>query len=401
MAEKIPPSYPYRSIPKNDTNNNNSNNKWLKHALSSGIIKSINNSSSPQNDDQYRPNTTNEILMIGSDTYGLNSEPPVYNIFPQGYATRSAGEYTIHYFKQNHVLLFLRLVEVSRFLWNQSKQQPNNDHHSSAIETKDAIVLTNPVDHGYQYLWITSKFSFQHTLHYFLFNELNPTVDRTQFSFKVWSTLSLLNSLKGMHSYGWIHCKLNTYSYYFEQPSTITDWSLCGFYQSQPISISKSSKSSPTSSSNSSPTTTSSLSPSLFISSKNTVLELDEYSPPELIKQLQPNTTSLKFNPKMAFTPSIDVWSLGCILYSLATGKYAFQHIQEYQMLLSTNQLQSKIDAMLNEVAFVDESYKTILSRMLQIDPSKRDHLTSLIAYWVDVHNLNEDDDDDDEIDED
>ncbi|KAI8333563.1 hypothetical protein BC941DRAFT_516067 [Chlamydoabsidia padenii] len=363
----------YRSVPDNDNvavtvysnNAKQVDNDGVFDAISAlaSLTRRINNSA--PDDDYYNPTNANNTLLLESFAYTLYA--PIYSGFPEGYTTRSATrthntmphQYpptacTIHYFTSSSTTWFSRLLQTTTSLQQQ-------DQHNYLM-TFDAVTLTTPTKNGgYQYIWITSPFHLHHTLQHLLFDTTSqqPTVvDYTQFSFKAWSTLSMLKALQHVHDHGWIHRKINTSSFFYDQASTVTDWHLTGFYQS-------------------------SRQVDNDLDDDDNGLVLDECTAPEWIFYQQKQQIS---------RPSMDIWSLGCVLYTVATGKHAFSHLTDYQTLVQSGQLQTKLNSLLDDVARVDDSYRELLWRMLQINPDARASLTSLIEYWIQANGLEDED---------
>jgi hypothetical protein len=342
LSEKLASTPTYRSVPTvapvSQDNDDGAAPFSATTALAS-LTRGINNTAT-FTDDYYEPTTTKDTLLLESFAYALHSDAPLFASFPQGYATRSAtrthstGQHpsstaipcTIHYFPSSSAVWFSQLLQTATHL-----------HTAQSLVTYDAVRLSTPTKHGgYQYIWITSPFHLDHTLDHLLFDDSSSSmVDCTHFSFKAWSTLSMLRALHHMHSQGWIHRKINPTSFFYDQASTVTEWHLTGFYQSTQ-------------------------------SGAHTHDEWDDYSAPET-----------------GAHPSMDIWSLGCVLYTLATGK----------RLGDMHPLQTKLNTMLDEVAAVDASYRELLGRMLQINPDARDSLPNLIAYWTHTNGLDDDDD--------
>ncbi|CAO3581836.1 unnamed protein product [Absidia cylindrospora] len=374
--------------------NNAIDNDDTPPTMMTSLTRKVNNNDSDGN--YYEPSSTHETLLLQSFAYTLHKEAPSYAFFPQGYATRTATrtynlqhtpsprgqqsiECTIHYFPASSLPWFRQLINTNAGLQDHHRQaamnhdDDNNDDDqetpsAAGLHTYDAITLSQPTAQGhYQYIWITSPFHQQHTLQSLLFDNTNgghSVVDCTQFSFKAWSTLSMLKSLNYFHQCGWIHRKLNGACFFYDQASSVTEWRLTGFYQSiwytgLPDDTSHG-----------------------VSAAANNIIEWDECSAPECMASA---TTA------MISYPSMDIWSLGCVLYSVATGKRAFQHLNEYQMVLRSGQLQTKITSMLDEVALVDDSFKELLRRMLHISPNARDSMQNLISYWIQVNQLDDD----------
>ncbi|CAO3600634.1 unnamed protein product [Absidia cylindrospora] len=413
LSEKLAPKpTTYQSIPiKDDSNIRTASGDSDDDGLASAAIaasaiasltRTINNSPMHNHDDYYDPTSSNDTLLVESFVYSLCNEAPTYAVFPQGYATRLATrtlstshhqqqpqpiECTIHYFPSSAATWFGQLLQTTINLQDRQRGATADDNGSVygggggtfGLFTYDAIALSEPTKHGkYQYIWITSPYQLHHTLHYLLF-DTHTVVDCSQFSFKAWSTLSMLKALHQVHEHGWIHRKINTFSFFYDQASTVTDWSLSGFYQSKYYTGQLETHPRLTSTDNDDIDTA-------------TDLQLDECSAPEWIGYMENNRGSPPF-ASIVSHPSMDIWSLGCVLYTVATGKRAFQHVHEYQDLLAQSRqaLQAKLDTMLDEVALVDDAYKELLRRMLQIDPHARDSLVSLMDYWVHTNQLDDD----------
>lgn len=345
VSEKLASTPTYRSVPTAAPLSLDDGDVATVSATTAlaSLTRGINNTATHK-DDYYDPTTTKETLLLESFAYAMHPNAPLFATFPQGYATRSATRTlntaqhssstatpcTIHYFPSSSAVWFSQLLQTATRL-----------HTDQGLVTFDAVRLSTPTEHGgYQYIWITSPFHLDHTLDHLLFDSSSSSmVDCTQFSFKAWSTLSMLKALHHMHSQGWVHRKINTTSFFYDQASTVTEWHLAGFFQSTQ---------------------------SRTHSNSNDDMVRDDYSAPET-----------------GARTCMDIWSLGCVLYTLATGK----------RLGEMHPLQTKLDAMLDEVARVDASYGELLGRMLQINPDARDSLPNLIAYWTHTNGLDDDDD--------
>jgi serine/threonine protein kinase len=102
------------------------------------------------------------------------------------------------------------------------------------------------------------------------------------------------------------------------------------------------------------------------------------YLSPELVKDRH------RFNNKS------DIWALGCILYEIVTEEMAFTNWTLLHYTLSDPQ--SRANVCIPSHAPVDERWKDrlsgILSKMMEVEPSKRPTASNLFQIFSDFHHL-------------
>ena len=101
------------------------------------------------------------------------------------------------------------------------------------------------------------------------------------------------------------------------------------------------------------------------------------YMAPEAITNQAPVTNSSKHNQIVKIAPSTDVWSLGCILYSMTFGKTPFQHLNPIQKLQAIVSPSYKIDF----PKYHNPALTAVLKRCLQRDAKKRPSISELLSH--------------------
>ena len=94
------------------------------------------------------------------------------------------------------------------------------------------------------------------------------------------------------------------------------------------------------------------------------------YRPPELLKEDMPR-----------FTSKVDIWSLGCVMYELCTGKRAFE--SDFSIFMSAqNPPLHLVIHMEGAEERTNARLQTILQAMLEFNPSKRPTAESLVITF-------------------
>ncbi|KAI8393494.1 kinase-like domain-containing protein [Radiomyces spectabilis] len=289
----------------------------------------------------YEPNAPAHTTFMNA-SFELSEAPPVYEAV---YAIRQCSgnkqPYTVHYFTQDNRDAFIRSVTSAQIL-----SSPR------IIEHHMAIALDQPTPKGYQYLWLTSTVFPHQSLRHFLFESTVRAIDPSRFVFQSWSVYSILNAIGEMHAQGRVHMNLNLDSFFYEKPSTITEWHLTGLQQS------------------------------CRIGETIKLTSVDVNAAPEI-----------STHSGVVAHPAMDIWALGCIVYCIATQRPLFDSIQQRTSLFANPaQLNTHIDNAIAVASQVHPSYQRLLAVMLQPLHSDRQTINQLASYWAKANELYEDD---------
>ncbi|KAF7722853.1 hypothetical protein EC973_002655 [Apophysomyces ossiformis] len=278
-------------------------------------------------------------LRLGGVDYVLLPDTTYYD----SYVTRTCqlGEetYTLHYFLNTAQPQFTISAYLARTIASSNVIQ-----HCKAFELRPQTL------HGYQFIWITSPCIPHQSLEHLL-SGTNRVVDIGEFPFKVWSVYSILKSVADIHAQRYVHLNLSPSCYFYEKASSVTEWRLAALDQS------------------------------LCEGAEAIIPQLNAYSAPEL------------HNPNVTANPSADIWSLGCIVYTIATGKQLFDTAEDT--------LQPHIGAQIikawQEAGKVHQCFGELLEGMLQADPMLRLSADKLLTQWVTANALDDEEEDEDE----
>ncbi|KAI9496755.1 kinase-like domain-containing protein [Zychaea mexicana] len=296
--------------------------------------------------------------------YQFTRDPPMFLDEEQSrvpkYAMRSivhtpAGNsknYTLHYFVKQAKSAFIRNVTTTCAIGSASNR---------VIQHRDAIAMDHSTRRsGHQYLWITEPCVPQQSLHYVLSGS-DKSIDVSDYPFKAWSTYAMLDALKDVHAANYVHLGLTSWSFYYADPEAISDWQITGFDQTH------------------------------CAGERIAEARLNQWSAPELFATASSDNRRCF---RQTAQPASDIWSLGCIIYTLATGRsLTIDHNQTAQLSRrDRDQLFIHVTSACNEAGAVNESYRTLLEGMLQPDPARRSTAANLAAYWKEANGLYDDD---------
>ncbi|KAI8139815.1 kinase-like domain-containing protein [Fennellomyces sp. T-0311] len=296
------------------------------------------------------------IVLKGA--YQLTRDPPVFgddDRVPK-YVTRSivnqssGKNYTLHYFTQSTQGAFMRSVNTTCAI-----DSPR------VIQHQDAIALSQSTQpSGYRYLWITAPCIPTQSLHNALAGQ-DKNVDLNDYPFKAWSTYALLEAVKDIHAANFAHLGLKPSCFFYADPEdSISDWQVTGFDQAHPAG------------------------------ERLTEARLNQWSAPELFSTASSDNRRCF---RQTVQTASDIWSLGCIIYTLATGRNLtidLNHTAELSRR-DRDQLYIRVTSACNEAGTINESYRTLLEGMLQPDPSRRSTAEHLADYWKEANGLYDD----------
>lgn len=288
-------------------------------------------------------------LFLFSGVYTSHEEEKV-TYLKEGYAIRTfdaddGRKHTIHYFSSANLDIFVQSVYA--VLGCSSSKEENY-----VMKNERAIVLCKPTPHfNYQYIWITSPMIPENSLYHLLFERTSWTfVDHHNADYKIWSIYSILKSIETLHSHKFVHLAIDLKAFYYDHETKATDWRLGNFGYAQ--------------------------------SSLNTVTLRSPYSSftaPEVIRYNQGGGELS------------DLWSVGCVIYTIATGgQLLFENDTQVKNLITFNDdMKQHLKVQIRDQV-ENPVFKTILEELLQVDPFQRKNISQILDYWNGVYNMEE-----------
>lgn len=287
-------------------------------------------------------------LFLFSGVYTSQEEEKV-TYLKEGYAIRTfdaddGRKHTIHYFSSANLGIFVRSVfGVTRC---------SSSEEDYVMKSERAIVLCKPTPHfNYQYIWITSPMIPENSLHYLLFERTSWTfVDHHNADYKIWSIYSILKSVETLHRHKVIHLAIDLKAFYYDHETKATDWKLGNFGYAQ--------------------------------SSTNPVILRSPYTSftaPEIIHH---NKGGSELS---------DLWSLGCVIYTVATGGLLlFENDTHVKNLVTFNDdMKQHLKVQIRDQV-ENHVFKTILEDLLKVDPFQRKGISQIMDYWNGIYNMDE-----------
>lgn len=317
----------------------------------------------------YAQLSDEELLQLEPDVLGplflfsglyTSSENEQVNYLQDGYAVRTFDandgiKHTVHYFSAAHLDTFVRSVHaVLRASPNRSKRS-SLVAPSYIIKSERAIILNSPTPHNqYQYIWITSPMIPEHSLHHLLFERTRWTfIDYRNIDYKIWSIYALLKSVEALHNHKFVHLAIDLKAFYFDHEMKATDWRLGNMSYARLMSRPRGD----------------------IVFPPNT-----QFTAPEIIQQKE----KLRLE-------SADIWSLGCVIYTVATGgSLLFQDASEVKSLTVFHDDMKQHLKMQIRQNVESDVFQNILERMLQVDPTDRKSIKNVLDYWNSIYNMEE-----------
>ncbi|KAI8890807.1 hypothetical protein K501DRAFT_328364 [Backusella circina FSU 941] len=296
---------------------------------------------------RVEPEAREKLVLFG----GLYTSPETEPLkdYGGGYAMRdfstSYGQLiTVHYFNEN---LLKPFINSAYALSSFTLPSPHMVKHIRAI------VLSQPTPKNkYRYIWITSPVKPEFSLYNVLLDKslVETQIDKADINFQIWSIYSMMKSIEALHSHDFVHLNITPNAFFYEDPNEVTDWKLYGFD---------------------------------YALKENVALEaydLNSSSAPELILE-----TSSGFAKK-----EIDVWSLGCTIYTLVTGQSLFETTDQVKDLLSDGTAMSAhLEKAFETIGHANDTFEQAVRPMLQILPGNRKPITEIVQLWDQVYNMN------------
>ncbi|KAI7902393.1 kinase-like domain-containing protein, partial [Cokeromyces recurvatus] len=267
--------------------------------------------------------------------------------------TNKGEKQTIHYFSNHRLDTFVRSVHAVLCITSNQQRKDKNLIQPYIIKSERAIVLNRPTPiFNYQYIWITSPMIPEYSLYHIMMKPSNSSfVDTHQIGYKVWSINALLKSIDTVHSHGFAHLAIDLTSFYINHEMKTTDWRLGNFDFARLLT-------------------------DKYVYSRGGIKfpPHTSYTAPEIIQEKQITLDQLK---------KVDIWSLGCVIYTLVTeGLILFEDATHIKNLMTFN------DDMKNYLKIVIRDhvenllFKNLLELMLQVYPDNRKTIKEIISYW-------------------
>ncbi|KAI7868045.1 uncharacterized protein EV154DRAFT_453671 [Mucor mucedo] len=288
-------------------------------------------------------------LFLFSGVYTSHEEEKV-TYLKEGYAIRTfdaddGHKHTIHYFSSANLDTFTR--SVFGIIRCSSSTEENY-----VMKSERAIVLCKPTpEFSYQYIWITSPMIPENSLYYLLFERTSWTfVDHHNADYKIWSIYSILKSIETLHSHKIIHSAIDLKAFYYDHETKATDWRLGNFGYAQ--------------------------------SSSNPVALQSPYTSftaPEIVYY---NKGGSELS---------DLWSAGCVIYTVATGGLLlFDDATQVKNLVTFNDdMKQHLKVQIRDQV-ENHVFKTILDDLLKVDPFQRKGISEIMDYWNGIYNMDE-----------
>ncbi|KAI9266335.1 kinase-like domain-containing protein [Helicostylum pulchrum] len=295
-------------------------------------------------------------LYLFSGKYTSGEEEKV-TYLRDGYAIRTFVDaddgikHTIHYFSASNLKTFVRSVNA---VLSCTKSQ-------YIMKSKQGIVLCKPTSRfNYQYIWITSPMIPEHSLYYLLFERKTWTfVDHHNPDYKIWSIYAVLKSVETLHASKFVHLAIDLKAFYYDDETKATDWRLGNFGYAQPTN-----------------------------GGQKAAVEADAaphtaFTAPEVIRNGSPSCHH--------GGEASDVWSVACVIYTIATGGgLLFENDTQVKNLITFNDDMKQHLKISVRDNIENQVFKSILQDMLQVDPTQRKSIAKVLDDWNLIYNMEE-----------
>ncbi|KAG2232652.1 hypothetical protein INT48_004252 [Thamnidium elegans] len=308
---------------------------------------------------KYAELSNNELQALEPDVSGplylfsgkyTSAEEEKVSYLRDGYSIRTFDaedgiKHTIHYFSASNLKTFVRSVNAVLSCTSSKENQ-------YIMKSTQGIVLCKPTPHfNYQYIWITSPMIPEHSLYYLLFERKTWTfVDHHNPDYKIWSIYAVLKSVETLHASKFVHLAIDLKSFYYDDETKATDWRLGNFGYAQPSG-----------------------------QAAEILAPHTAFTSPEIIRN------------GSGSGETSDIWSLACVIYTIATGGgLLFENDTQVKNLITFNDDMKQHLKIAIRDNIENQVFKSILQDMLQVDPTQRKSIAKVLDDWNLIYNMEE-----------